>query len=60
MPHQPLQQEEEDSEEDERPKKGANKKSKGGKSNTQLNFTPEGGFAAAGGAPGEKAECKQN
>eukprot|EP00128_Syssomonas_multiformis_P003258 Colp12_sorted_trinity150504_noHs@27579 len=52
--------EEESEDEDERPKRGANKKNKGGKSNTQLNFTPEGGFAAAGGAEGEKAECKQN
>mmetsp|Transcript_39292 Transcript_39292/g.68044 ORF Transcript_39292/g.68044 Transcript_39292/m.68044 type:complete len:417 (-) Transcript_39292:112-1362(-) len=53
--------EEEDSDEDERPRgkgKGGNKNKKGG--NSQLNFTPEGGFAAAGGAPGEKAECKQN
>lgn len=47
----------EDSEEDERPR-GKNKKK--GNTNTQMKFTPEGGFAAASGAPGEKAECKQN
>lgn len=35
---------------------------KGGKADSKLTFTPEGGFAStATGAPGDKpAECKQN
>ena len=51
-------------EEEEEPRMKAKKGSKGGKgksgADSKLTFSPEGGFAATGGAPGEKAECKQN
>lgn len=42
-------------------KKGKASKGKGAGGDNKLTFSPEGGFAATGGAAaGEKAECKQN
>lgn len=47
-------------EEEPRMKAKKGKAGKGGKNDSKLTFSQEGGFAATGGAPGEKAECKQN